>query len=53
MAKSSEIRGSKGDRNLAADHGRKKHKSAGEPQKERTIPRGLGRRSGSSIQRKG
>jgi hypothetical protein len=53
MAKSGSMRGSDGGRKLAAGHGRKKQKSAGEPQKNRPVPRGMGRRTGSSKQRKG
>jgi len=37
-----------GDRKLASGHGRKKQKSGGESQKKRPVPRGTGRRSGSS-----
>jgi hypothetical protein len=53
MAKSGGMRDSKDGRKLAADYGRKKQKSAGEPQKDRPIPRGTGRRKGSAKQRKG
>jgi len=48
MAKSKSMRGSEGGRKIAADHGRKKHKSGGEPQKVTGVPRGSGRRTGSS-----
>jgi hypothetical protein len=48
MGKSKSMKGSDGGRKLAADHGRAKQKSGGEPQKERPVPRGTGRRSGSS-----
>ena len=48
MAKSKSKTGKDGDRKLASDHGRKKQKSGGEPQKTRTVPRGTARRSGSS-----
>jgi len=48
MAKSKSMKGSDGGRKLAADHGRAKQKSGGEPQKARAAPRGSGRRSGSS-----
>jgi hypothetical protein len=51
MAKSKSMRGSDGGRKLAADHGRAKAKSGGEPQgKNRT---GSSRRTGSSKQRQG
>ena len=48
MAKSKSMRGNDGDRKLAADHGRKKHKTGGEAQKETGAPRGSGRRRGST-----
>src|SRR5688572_18819258 len=48
MAKSKSNKDAAGNRKLAADHGRKKRKSGGEPQKKRTVPRGAGRRAGSS-----
>jgi hypothetical protein len=48
MATSKSMKGKDGGRKLAADHGRAKQKSGGEAQKERTVPRGSGRRSGSS-----
>jgi hypothetical protein len=48
MAKSKGMRGSDGERKLATGHGRAKNKSGGEPQKERPVPRGAGRRTGSS-----
>jgi hypothetical protein len=48
MANSKSMKGSDGGRKLAADHERKKRKSGGEPQEKRPIPRGAGRRSGSS-----
>jgi hypothetical protein len=51
MAKSKSMTGSDGERKLASDHGRKKAKSGGEPQKKtRTNSAG---RTGSSKQRKG
>jgi hypothetical protein len=50
MAKSKSDKDPAGNRKLAADHGRKKRKSGGEPQKQRTVPRGSGRRPGSSKQ---
>jgi hypothetical protein len=53
MAKSKSMKGSDGGRKLAADHGRAKQKSGGEPQKKRPVPRGAGRRTGSSKQTKG
>ena len=46
-------RSADGTRKLAADHGRKKPKAGGEAQKETGTPRGTGRRTGSSKQRKG
>jgi len=46
--KGKSMKGSDGQRKLAADHGREKHKSGGEPQKDRPVPRGSGRRTGSS-----
>jgi hypothetical protein len=48
MAKSKSSKGSDGGRKLASGHGRTKQKSGGEPQKKRPVPRGSGRRSGSS-----
>jgi hypothetical protein len=48
MAKSKSMKGNDGDRKLAADHGRAKSKSGGEPQKARPVPRGSGGRTGSS-----
>jgi hypothetical protein len=48
MAKSKSMTGSDGGRKLAAGHGRKKNKSGGESQKDRVVPRGSGRRTGSS-----
>jgi hypothetical protein len=48
MAKSKSMTGKDGKRKLAADHGRAKKKSGGEPQKETAAPRGMGRRTGSS-----
>jgi hypothetical protein len=48
MAKSKSMQGSDGGRKLAAGHGRTKQKSAGEPQKDRPVPRGSGRRTGSA-----
>jgi hypothetical protein len=48
MAKSKSMKGSDGGRKLASGHGRAKKKSGGERQKTRTVPRGAGRRSGSS-----
>jgi len=53
MAKSKSMTGSEGGRKLASDHGRAKQKSGGEPQKVREVPRGSGRRAGSSKQKKG
>ena len=51
MAKTKSMTGKDGGRKLAADHGRAKAKSGGEPQsKTRT---GSSRRTGSSKQRKG
>jgi hypothetical protein len=47
MAKSKSAKASDGGQK-ATGHGRTKQKSGGEPQKKRTVPRGLGRRSGSS-----
>jgi hypothetical protein len=51
MAKSKSMTGKDGGRKLAAGHGRAKQKSGGEPQKVRTVPRGLGGRTGSSKKR--
>jgi hypothetical protein len=51
MAKSKSMTGNDGGRKLASGHGRKKHKAAGEPQKQ-TKARTAGR-SGSPKQRKG
>ena len=48
MAKSKSDKDPAGNRKLAADHGRTKRKTGGEPQKKRTTPRGAGRRPGSS-----
>jgi hypothetical protein len=48
MAKSKSMSSADGGRKLASGHGRKKQKSGGEPQKKRTVPRGSGRRTGSS-----
>jgi hypothetical protein len=48
MAKSKSMTGTGGGRKLASDHGRAKKNTGGEPQKVRTVPRGSGRRSGSS-----
>jgi hypothetical protein len=49
MAKSKSMKSKDGEgRKLAADHGRKKHKTGSEPQKETGAPRGSGRRTGSS-----
>jgi hypothetical protein len=48
MAKSKSMKGSDGKRKLASDHGRKKNKSGGEAQKDRPVPRGSGRRTGST-----
>lgn len=48
MAKSKSMKGNDGGRKLASDHGRSKRKTGGEPQKERSVPRGSGRRTGSS-----
>jgi hypothetical protein len=42
------MRSADGDRKLATGHGRAKKKSGGEPQKERPVPRGTGRSSGST-----
>jgi hypothetical protein len=53
MANSKSMKGSKGERKLASGHGRAKQKSGGEPQKDRVVPRGTGRRTGSSKQTKG
>jgi hypothetical protein len=50
MAKSKSMKGADGDRKLQANHGRTKQKSGGEPQKKRPVPRGTGRRTGSSKQ---
>jgi len=47
MAKSKSMKGSNGERKLAADHGRTKKKAGGEPQKDRPAPRGSGGRTGS------
>jgi hypothetical protein len=52
MAKSKSMTGSDGGRKLAADHGRAKAKSGGES-KKKTKSAGVGRRTGSSKQRKG
>jgi hypothetical protein len=46
--KTKSMQGKDGERKLAADHGRSKQKSGGQAQKKRTVPRGSGRRSGSS-----
>jgi hypothetical protein len=51
MAKSKSMMGKDGERKLAAGHGRAKQKSGGEAQKVRTVPRGLGGRTGSSKKR--
>jgi hypothetical protein len=48
MAKSKSMKSADGDRKLATNHGRAKQKSGGESQKQRTVPRGSGRRAGSS-----
>jgi hypothetical protein len=48
MAKSKSMKGSDGGRKLAADHGRKKHKTGGESQKDTGAPRGTARRTGST-----
>jgi hypothetical protein len=49
MAKSKSMKSDdKESRKLAADHGRKKHKTGGEPQKETGAARGSGGRTGSS-----
>jgi hypothetical protein len=49
MAKSKSIKSNEGEgRKLAAGHGRKKHKTGGESQKETGAQRGSSRRSGSS-----
>jgi hypothetical protein len=45
--------GKQGGRKLAAQAGRSKHKSGGEPQKETKDPRIARPRTGSSKQRKG
>jgi hypothetical protein len=48
MAKSKSMKSNDGDgRKLAAGHGRKKHKTGGEPQKETGAERGASRRRGS------
>lgn len=52
MAKSKSMEGKDGERKLAADHGRGKQKSGGEPKKKDTHA-GTGSQSGSSKQRKG
>lgn len=52
MAKSKSMTGKDGERKLAADHGRAKHKGGGEPQKQDTHA-GTGGKTGSSKQRKG
>jgi hypothetical protein len=51
--KSKSQKGRDGQRKLAVGAGRAKQKSGGESQKDRVVPRGTGRRSGSSKQRKG
>ncbi|MEX2142168.1 MAG: hypothetical protein WD894_23070 [Pirellulales bacterium] len=51
MAKTKSMIGKDGERKLAADHGRAKAKSGGEPQKKTRT--GASRRTGSSKQRKG
>jgi hypothetical protein len=51
MAKSKSMTGTDGERKLASGHGRAKQKSGGEPQKARTVPRGLSGRTGSSKKR--
>jgi len=53
MAKSKSMKGRDGERKLAADHGRGKHKAGGEAKKARPVPRGIGGRTGSSKQRVG
>jgi hypothetical protein len=53
MAKSKSMRGNDGERKLAANHGRTNSKSGGEAKKERSVPRGIGSKSGSAKQRKG
>jgi hypothetical protein len=52
MAKSKSMTGKDGGRKLAADHGRAKANSGGEPKKKETRA-GVGGRTGSSKQRKG
>ena len=52
MAKSKSMKGSDGERKLAADHGRAKQKGGGEPQKDNTHAGSAGK-TGSSEQRKG
>jgi hypothetical protein len=48
MAKSKSMKSNDGvGRKLAAGHGRKKHKTGGEPQKETGAERGASRRRGS------
>jgi len=51
MATSNSMQGKDTERKLASDHGRGKKKSGGEPKKQREVPHGTGRRSGSRKQR--
>jgi hypothetical protein len=48
MSKSKSMTGRDGGRKLAANHGRGKHKTGGEAQKETGAERGSSRRTGSS-----
>jgi hypothetical protein len=52
MEKSKSMKGRDGERKLAAQHGREKAKSGGEPKKKSDVPRDEAGRSGSSKQRK-
>lgn len=52
MAKSKSMKDEEGNRKLQSDHGRGKHNSGGEPQKDRDVPRGSGGRTGSSKKEK-
>jgi hypothetical protein len=51
--KTKSMAGRNGQRKLASDAGRAHANSGGEPHKDREVPRGSGRRAGSSKQRKG
>jgi hypothetical protein len=48
MPKTKSMTGKDGKRKLQSDHGRGKHNTGGESQKDRVVPRGSGGRTGSS-----